>query len=474
MLSFKKNIILSYLLILLSCFLYVFIEYFLPRTSFYWLVGLWFILFGIAYYLIEYSALNNKALILFGVLFRLLLLIAIPPLSQDFNRFIWDGRILFAGLNPYLTTPKYLIENNLAPIHDALQLYKSMGMLNASHYSNYPPISQFGYLIAALIGSKSIVVSIVIMRLQLILSDIGILYFGQKILTLLKLPKKNIFLYFLNPFVILELTGNLHYEPVMVFLLIVSLYFLLKEKWILSALLLGLSINVKLLPLVFIPVFAGYFLKESIFNKSFKYSFLNLIHQKRKIIKYLFFCLTTIFINVLLFLPFFNEAFISNYGSSVGLWFKSFEFNASIYYIIRWIGYQTIGWNIIGTVGKILPLFVILLVTLISLLRNNSIPKTLFTSLLFSSCIYLLLTTTVHPWYLSIPIALSMFTNYKYMFLWTAVIILSYSAYANKNYQENLFFVALEYLIVFSFFIYEYIHAIRNTHSKELKKIETT
>jgi len=416
MLSTNKNILLSYLLIIISSFLYIYIEYFLPRTSFITLVLLWITLFGFTYYLITFSKLSTKTLFITGLLFRVLLLIATPPLSQDFNRFIWDGRMLFEGFNPYLSTPKFLIENNLAPIHNAQQLYEAMGSLNAQHYTNYPPISQLGYFIAAIFGSKSILTSIIVMRLQLIIADIGIFYFGQKILRLLKLPQKNSFLYFLNPFIILELTGNLHYEPVMVFFLIVSLYYLLKNKWLLSAILLGISINVKLIPLLFLPVFAGFFFRERIVSKSLAYTFKNLILKKKVILQYSSYCLIAILVNVLLFLPFFTENFLENYGSSIGLWFKNFEFNASVYYIIRWIGYQIVGWNIIGTVGKILPLFVIFSVLLISLFRKNFNSKILFDSLLLSFSIYLLLATTVHPWYLSIPLALSVFTNFKYMF----------------------------------------------------------
>lgn len=456
MLSKSKNIILSYLLIAISCLIYVYIEYYLPRASFYTLVTLWFTLFGVSYYLIKYSKLNNKALFITGVLFRLLLLIATPPLSQDFNRFIWDGRMLLEGFNPYLYTPKFLIENNTAPIHNAQLLFEKMGALNASHYTNYPPISQLGYFIAALFGSKSILISIVVMRLQLIIADIGIFYFGQKILTFIKLPTKNIFLYFLNPFIILELTGNLHYEPVMVFFLIISLYYLLKKKWVISAVLLGISINVKLLPLIFIPVFAGYFFNDKIISNTISNTLNNFIQKKKEIIKYISFCFLTILVNLLLFLPFYNKSFIDNYSSSVGLWFQKFEFNASIYYIIRWIGFQTIGWNIIGTVGKVLPLFVIFFVILISFFRKNYNPRILFSSLLFSISIYLLLTTTVHPWYLSIPIALSVFTSFRYLFIWTVVIILSYNAYANEDFTENLLLVAIEYIIVFASLGYDF------------------
>ncbi len=456
MLLDNENKKISYLFLILSSALYVYLEYFLPRTSFYTLTTLWCILFGMCYCLYKYSSLNLKTLFIAGIIFRLLLLAAIPPLSQDFNRFIWDGRILFKGLNPYSSTPKQWIESNNFIIHNAQQLFKAMGLLNASNYSNYPPVSQIGYLIAAIFGSKSILISIIVMRIQLIISDIGIYYFGKKILTILKLPQKNILLYFLNPFIILELTGNLHYEPVMVFFLVSSLYFLIVNNWKISAVLLGISINVKLLPLLFIPIFIGYFFRERIIKQSLIFSFSSLIKKRKNIIIYLIYVSIALGVNILLFLPFINDAFISNYTSSIGLWFKSFEFNASIYYIIRWIGFQTVGWNIIGTTGKVLPVFVILFIGYLSIFRNNHKSLNLFTSLLFSISIHLMLTTTVHPWYLSIPLALSIFTNYKYIFIWTLSIVLSYNAYSNPIFKENLGFVFLEYTLVALALVYDF------------------
>jgi alpha-1,6-mannosyltransferase len=55
----------------------------------------------------------------------------------------------------------------------------------------------------------------------------------------------------------------------------------------------------------------------------------------------------------------------------------------------------------------------------------------------------------VHPWYLAIPLILSVFTNYKYVLIWSFTIILSYVAYSNEQFQENLWLVAIEYSLVF-------------------------
>ena len=61
----------------------------------------------------------------------------------------------------------------------------------------------------------------------------------------------------------------------------------------------------------------------------------------------------------------------------------------------------------------------------------------------------------MHPWYLATLILLSVFTKYRFPIVWSLVIILSYAAYANEIYKENLVLVSIEYLIVYGFLIWE-------------------
>jgi hypothetical protein len=378
------------------------------------------------------------------VLFRLIFLFAIPNLSQDFYRFIWDGRMILEGLNPYLHLPQTFINQGASPIPEASSLYNGMGEMNGSHYTNYPPINQLSFLIAAIIANKSIFGSVIVLRIIIILADIGILYFGKKILEKENLPIKNIFWYVLNPFIIIEMTGNLHFEPLMLFFLIWSLYKLQHQKWLWASLLLACSISVKLIPLLFLPLFFQWFVKK---NKDIFSGFKNLIT----------FYLIIFATIILLFLPFYSTEFIKNYSDSVGLWFKNFEFNASFYYLFREIGYQFRGWNEIAVIGKIMPILTILFLGILTFFKKNTSFKQLITSMLFGLTFYYFTTTTMHPWYLGTLIILSVFTKYRFPIIWSIVIILSYQAYANTPWKENLWFVGIEYFIVFSFLIWEFI-----------------
>ncbi|TVZ56817.1 hypothetical protein OD91_2117 [Lutibacter sp. Hel_I_33_5] len=466
MIFFKKYK--DVLLILLSSVLYFFVAYFLDRTNFYQLLFLWFSLFFCFYFLIKNKKIDVSTLIGLTILFRLIFLFSIPNLSQDFYRFIWDGRMIFEGFNPYLSLPQTFIEQQKYPIDEAINLYNGMGESNGSHYTNYPPINQLCFLIAAIIGSKSIFASVITMRLLIILADIGILYYGSKLLEKLQLNPRNIFWYALNPFIIIELTGNLHFEPVMLFFLILSLYKLHQQKWIWAAIFLGCSVSIKLIPLLFLPLFYQWFVKrnvianemkqslfnneiissETLHNDNLKFSFNGLI----KLFTFYLIILTTILI---LFLPFYSSEFINNYANSVSLWFRNFEFNASFYYVFREIGYLFRGYNEIAIIGKIAPILTILFLLIITFFRKNTSTKQLITALLFGLSFYYFTTTTMHPWYLATLIILSIFTKYRFPIIWSLVIIFSYQAYANNPWKENLWFVLLEYIFVYGFLIWE-------------------
>ncbi|WP_298766324.1 mannosyltransferase [uncultured Polaribacter sp.] len=437
----------SVLAVTFSVILYFFFAHFLDRTHFYTLCFLWFSLFGCFYVLIKNKKTSFKTLVAIAVLFRLLFLFSIPNLSQDFYRFIWDGRMLLNGLNPYLSLPETFIQQNLKPVAEASVLYDGMGKLNGSHYTNYPPLNQLCFFIAALFAQKNILGAVIVLRILIILADLGILYFGKKLLEKLNLPIKNIFWYILNPFIIIEMTGNLHFEPVMLFFLVWGLYQLHLQKWIFAGILIAFSVSVKLIPLLFLPLFYQYFNQ----HKSSKKWLPTFKGIKNLSLFYVIIIGTTL----LLFLPFYSQELIANYANSVGLWFRNFEFNASFYYIFREIGYWFRGYNEIAIIGKISPILTILFLIFLTFFRKNITTISVITAMLFGLCFYYFTATTVHPWYLATPLILSVFTKYKFPLVWSLVIILSYQAYANNPWKENLAFVFLEYILLFSFLGYE-------------------
>lgn len=451
----------SILLVFFASLFYFYFAYFIERTQFGILVFLWFSLFGFTYFLLKNKQFTFKDLAGIAIIFRLIFLFATPNLSQDFYRFIWDGNMILEGFNPYLYLPENFIQQGNFPIANAKELYLGMGELNGSHYTNYPPLNQLCFLIAALLGGKSIFATTVFLRIIIIIADVGILYFGKKLLEKLQIPIKNIFWYVLNPFIIIEMTGNLHFEPVMLLFFIFGLYKLHQQKWILAAILIACSVSVKLIPLLFLPLFYQWFIK----NQDVISSDSETLEEKSQdnkpinsLIKLSSFYLVILGTTILFFLPFYSSALLENYSNSIGLWFRNFEFNASFYYIFREIGYAISGYNQIAVIGKIIPVTTILFLIIITFFRKNHPFKNMLTALLFGLCFYYFLSTTIHPWYVATPLLLCVFTNYKFPVVWSLVIIFSYQAYANSPWQENLWWVATEYIMLYSFLLFELIN----------------
>lgn len=433
--SFKK--VLQVAPILLSVLGYYFMGFEVDRAQSLILIPLYLSLFFCSYPLI-FKSYSLKQILGIGILFRLIFLLSTPLLSQDFFRFLWDGMLLSNGLNPYEATPDLL--NQTAPLFStpfSQELYKGMGALSAEHYSNYPPINQLGFYLASLIGGNSILANIISIRVLLILSDLGIFWFGIKLLDYLNRSKKRIGLYFLNPLIIVELTGNLHWEGLMVFFFIFGLYLIfVKNQWKWATIPMAISVASKLIPLLILPLFWR-FLKP---KKSMLFGLLILL------------CL------FLFFVPFFLGADnLSHYLNTIGLWFNRFEFNGSIYYVIRAIGYEVKGYNIIRKLGTVSPYIILGIVAVFTFIRNNKTPHVLLTGMLFCLSCYFIIATTVHPWYIVSLVSLAIFTNYSYPLIWSALVVLSYATYGNPDFNENYYLIGLQYGIVYGVFLLELI-----------------
>ncbi len=427
----NKNIY-TLIAVLLSCLGYYYFNYELIRGNFYSLLFCYSVLF-LLFLLIYKKETNWKLLVFTFILFRIVLLFTVPNLSQDFYRFIWDGRMILNGYSPYLYLPETYLNAKFILPSQATELVAGMGELNASHYSNYPPLNQLCFTIAALFFNNSILGSIVVMRILIILADVGVFYFGVKLLKHLKLNPKSIFLYLLNPLIIIELTGNLHFEGVMIFFLVWSCYLISVKKWNLAAIPFACSVCLKLLPLLFLPLFIS----------------------QLKFKKLIVFYAIVASIIALLFMPFISESVFTNFIKSVGLWFGQFEFNGSIHNLVRYIGKQFKVYNVVKLLGKITPLLVILFVGLLSLKQKKQNVSSLFNKMLFALSFYLFTSSTIHPWYLAMLLILSIFTKYRFPLLWSFTIIFSYSFYKNETFVNNYWLISLEYVLVFSVLIFE-------------------
>jgi hypothetical protein len=315
------------------------------------------------------------------------------------------------------------------------QLFDNLN--SPGYYSIYPPFGQIIAYLATWHPTDNYILESIIFKTFMFISEIGSMLFIYKVISLLGMNIDRIIVYALNPLIIIEIMGNIHFEGFMIFFLSASLFFLFKNRSLLTSSALSLSIASKLLPLMFVPI---YFLKVS--------------KSTRK-----WFLLTLTLFLVIFFGPFlFDNQIISNFSDSIDLYVKKFEFNGSIYYLLRSFGYYIKGFNLIHIIGPILSIATVILILLLALFFKKSETKSdgdFISVLLFSFTIYLLLATTVHPWYLCVPILLSLFTRYSYPIYWSGLIFITYINYSYIPFYENYFVVIVEYIIVYYLIIKE-------------------
>ncbi len=389
------------------------------------LYGLSFGSFLILYRLAQSDIGSIRYFVALGFLARVLLLGSWPALSEDFARFLWDGYLALHGISPYEFTPETLIaQEEFSDIHFLTTLFP---LLNSPDYfSIYPPVNQLIFAFSVLVGNSSVFEALICLRVMLILSEGLIAWMMSRLLGQLGLSPKRLLLYLLNPLVILEIAGNLHFEGLMLLSLLISLWFFNRRPF-LSGSWFGFAISIKLTPLLLAPMLLA---KNSSYAGLFSYVF--------GLLLILGCCMFPIY-------PF-QESFFSSFR----LYYGKFEFNASIYYLIRDFSIYWLGYNPIRYVTPALSAVAGLIILFLGV--SFRIKLNIYKLTVISYLIYLLLHAVVHPWYIILPLGISVFTNYKVMHVWSACIFLSYAAYQSVPVTELSWVIIVQYLAVLFFF----------------------
>lgn len=409
---------------------YYWLGYQTERSNFTQVITIVGSLFACYYFINRFWNKNYPTLNILGILFRVLLIGSFPNLSDDIYRFLWDGRILANGDNPFLYLPTEAINlgyNGVDQLH--------LEQLNSpNYYTIYPPFLQYCFGLVGLIFPAHLLNATICLKVLIILAEIGTIWLITQLLRAFNIDPKYSTLYALNPLVIIELSGNVHFEAFMIFFSLLAIYLLQKQRLLLSASSLALAVSSKLLPLMFLP----FLFRRIGFRKTIVYS------------------LTVLAVNLILFAPFLTHELFYNLFSSIDLYFQKFEFNASFYYVVRWIGYQIMGYNIIQTAGIGLSSITFLLIVIFSIKEKRisikHLPVVMFLGLTF----YFMFATIIHPWYITTLVALTPFVRSRFAIVWSATIFISYFTYSNSGFTENLWLVAFEYLAVIAFLFWEW------------------
>jgi alpha-1,6-mannosyltransferase len=428
-----------YALIFFAAIGYGLIAYIIQRHETTYLISVYTILFLIYAWIIRQDQPQISFWIASAFLFRVIFIFSLPSLSDDFYRFIWDGRLWSAGFHPFAELPSTYLQQSISGINQGL-----FDQLNSPNYFTiYPPVAQFIFWISVKIFPNSIFGSVMVMRFILLAAEVGSLFLIKRLLEKFSLPSKNILMYALNPLVIIELVGNLHFEALTIFFLLLAVYLLITSIWFGSAMSIAMAVGTKLLPLIFIPGLVG------------------ALGIKRSIQ----FGLVLILFGLLIFFPLYDQSVFQAMMSSISLYFNKFEFNASLYYLIREYGFWRYGYNTIQTTGWKLGLIAAILILIFSFRKglkwniNNDISslRILVSDWMWVISIYFLFVTILHPWYITTLLVFSIFTSYRFPVVWTGLIFLTYAGYTNTSFSENLWLTTFEYVVVIGYSIIEFL-----------------
>lgn len=165
--------------------------------------------------------------------------------SSDLNRYVWDGRVQAAGINPYCCLP---VDERLAHLQDGW-IYPAINRADTAP-TIYPPVAQAAFLLGHLLGDSQHAMK----ALFVVLEAIGI-WAMLRVLRRLGRPPGQIMLYAWHPLPAWEIAGSGHVEALLVLFLPLAVLAATSGRRRLAGVALGAAVLVKFYPLALAPAF---------------------------------------------------------------------------------------------------------------------------------------------------------------------------------------------------------------------------
>jgi hypothetical protein len=181
-------------------------------------------------------------LVLAGI-FRLSIVFAPPFLSDDIYRYVWDGRVQAAGINPYHYIPG---DEHLQSLRDG-EIYPKINRRDYAH-TMYPPAAQVTYFLTTRISE-----SVTWMKITIVGFELITVWFLMVLLASFGMPRQRILIYAWHPLTVWEFAGSGHIDP-LAFAFIALTLLARKRNWeTATGISLGLATLAKLFPIVLFP-----------------------------------------------------------------------------------------------------------------------------------------------------------------------------------------------------------------------------
>lgn len=146
----------------------------------------------------------------FAILFRVVLLPCVPFLSDDIYRYLWDGHVQLAGINPYLYSPD-------APELESIRTAWHARINNPSISTIYPPFAQVVFAAGALAGG-----SLLALKVLWTLADLAAcLLLGKVARRTGRSVARTLVLFAWSPLLVVETAWSGHFESLGILMLVV-------------------------------------------------------------------------------------------------------------------------------------------------------------------------------------------------------------------------------------------------------------
>lgn len=181
-------------------------------------------------------------IVLVAAVLRVLLLPLPATLSDDVLRYVWDGRVVLSGANPYALTPD---APELADLRD--ERWRRMPHRDVA--TVYPPLALATFAVAAATPWP-----VAVLKILLAAADLAGCWLLVGVARRLGVPEGRAVWYAWNPLVVLEVAGMGHVDALAVALTIAAVAALYRGRAALSGLAAGAGVLAKLGPLAALPL----------------------------------------------------------------------------------------------------------------------------------------------------------------------------------------------------------------------------
>jgi hypothetical protein len=304
-----------------------------------------------------------------ALLFRLVFLPLLPGLTDDLYRYIWDGWLQVEGINPYRYRPE---SEALAPFQTS-PLYEELN--SQPYYSVYPPLTQLAFAIGGFFYSLDWTVSYFVLKGLFATTEFGGVLLLSRLIT-----ARNLLLYAWNPLVLIETAGQGHTEALLLPFIIGFIWAVQRQKAYWASVFVAGAGLVKIYPFVLGPFLLRRFGWKAVWPGALFVAAVSL--------------------------PYSASYTIPHLKASVDLFAHLMEFNAGLYYLIKYVMWLLTGadWSkVIGPIFRYVFLGTLPVLYYLDWRRDWSIRW----ACLMTLGLFLVFSTTVHPWYFVPILALS-------------------------------------------------------------------